>query len=139
MTSKGKCVGHDTLIFIMLYLILLTLWFHKFFFSTTCLWNTYEQLLTWICYCVPIKNKFQPVILTFYFGLVPQFYFLKWNRFLSTFIPVLCEHVTTLTTYYHGKRVLIYKLKDFRSWNFDTKLECTGVMVSKVTILESIH
>ena len=87
----------------------------------------------------PIKNKFQPVILTFYFGLVPQFYFLKWNRFFSTFIPVLCEHVTTLTTYYHGKCVLIYKLKDFRSWNFDTKLECTGVLVSKVTILESIH
>ena len=87
----------------------------------------------------PIKNKFQPVILTFYFGLVPQFYFLKWNRFFSTFIPVLCEHITTLTTYYHGKCVLIYKLKNFRSWNFDTKLECTGVLVSKVTMLESIH
>ena len=39
----------------------------------------------------PIKNKFQPVILTFYFDLVPPFYFLKWNRFFSTFIPVLCE------------------------------------------------
>ena len=25
----------------------------------------------------PIKNKFQPVILTFYFDLVPPFYFLK--------------------------------------------------------------
>ena len=39
----------------------------------------------------PIKNKFQPVILTFYFELVPPFHFIKWNRFFSTFIPVLCE------------------------------------------------
>ena len=39
----------------------------------------------------PIKNKFWPVILTFYFDLVPPFYFLKWNRFFSTFIPVLSE------------------------------------------------
>ena len=38
-----------------------------------------------------IKNKFWPVILTFYFDLVPPFYFLKWNRFFSTFIPVLSE------------------------------------------------
>ena len=39
----------------------------------------------------PIKNKFWPVILTFYFDLVPSFYFLKWNRFFWTFIAVLCE------------------------------------------------
>ena len=39
----------------------------------------------------PIKNKFQPVILTFYFDLVPPFYFLNLNRFFSTFIPVFCE------------------------------------------------
>ena len=39
----------------------------------------------------PIKNKFWPVILTFYFDLVPPFYFLKWNRFFSTIIPVLSE------------------------------------------------
>ena len=38
-----------------------------------------------------IKNKFWPVILTFYFDLIPPFYFLKWNRFFSTFIPVLRE------------------------------------------------
>ena len=31
MASEGKCVGHDTAIFTMLYLILLTLWFHKTF------------------------------------------------------------------------------------------------------------
>ena len=29
----------------------------------------------------PIKNKFWPGILAFYFDLVPPFYFLKWNRF----------------------------------------------------------
>ena len=39
----------------------------------------------------PIKNKFWPVILTFYFDLVPPFYFLKWNCFFSTIIPVLSE------------------------------------------------
>ena len=31
MTSEGRCVGHDTAMFTMLYLILLTLWFHKIF------------------------------------------------------------------------------------------------------------
>ena len=31
------------------------------------------------------------VILAFYFDLVLPFYFLKWNRFFSTFIPVLSE------------------------------------------------
>ena len=39
----------------------------------------------------PIKNRFQQGILTFYFDLVPPFYFPKWNRFFSTFTPVLCE------------------------------------------------
>ena len=38
-----------------------------------------------------IKNKFQRVILNFCIGLVPPLYFLKWNRFFSTFIPVLSE------------------------------------------------
>ena len=59
-------------------------------FSTTYLWSNYEQLLNWICYCVS-KNKFQPVILSFYFDLVLPFYFLKRNRFFSTFRPVPCE------------------------------------------------
>ena len=35
-----------------------------------------------------IKNL---VILAFYFDLIPPFYFLKWNRFFSTLIPVLRE------------------------------------------------
>ena len=39
----------------------------------------------------PIKNKFWPVILTFYFDLVPPFYFLKWNRFFLNFISVTRE------------------------------------------------
>ena len=49
----------------------------------------------------PIKNKFQPVILNFYFDLLPSFYFLKLNRFSSTFIPVLNEsrHVTVYFNY----------------------------------------
>ena len=92
-----------------------------------------------IQYATPVKNKFWPVILTFYFDLVPPFYFLTWNYFFSTFTPVSCEHVTTSSTYYHRKYVLIYKLKDFRWWNFDTQFECTGVLISKVTILRSTH
>ena len=62
----------------------------------------------------PTENKFKPVILTFYFDLDSPLYSLKLNRFFPTFIPVLSDHVTTSTTYYHGKCVLIYKLKDFR-------------------------
>ena len=87
----------------------------------------------------PIKNKIWQVILTFYFDLIPPFYFLKWNRLFSTFTPVLVSHVTTSSTYYHRKCVLIYKLKDFRWWKFDTQLECTEVLISKVTILRSTH
>ena len=60
-----------------------------------------------------MKNKFQPVILAFYFDLGPPFYFLKWNCFFSTFKPVLNEYVTISNTYCHGKCVLSYKLKDF--------------------------
>ena len=85
----------------------------------------------------PIKNKFWLVILTFYFNLVPPFYFLKWNCFFSTFTPVLCESRHYFK--YHGKCVLIYKLKDFRWWSFDTQFECMRVLISKVTILRSIH
>ena len=86
-----------------------------------------------------IKNKFWWVILTFYFDLVPQFYFLKWNFFFSTFTPVLWEHVTTSSTCYHGNCVPIYKLKDFYWRNFDTQFKCMGVLIFKVTILRSTH
>ena len=37
--------------------------------------------------------------MAFCFDLVPPFYFLKWNRLFSTFIPVLSEHVTTSNAY----------------------------------------
>ena len=87
----------------------------------------------------PIKNKFWLVILAFYFDLVPPCYFLKRNRFLSSLTPVLCEYVTISSTYYHGKCVLIYKLKDFRWLNFDTQFESMGVLISKVRILRSTH
>ena len=39
----------------------------------------------------------------------------------------------------NGKCVLIYKLKDFRWWNFDTQFEFTGILISKVTILRSTY
>ena len=87
----------------------------------------------------PIKTMFWPITLTFYFDLVPPFYFLKWNRFFSTFTPVLCESRHYFKYLLPRKCVLIYKLKDFRWWNFDTQFECTGVLISKVTILRSTH
>ena len=37
----------------------------------------------------------------------------KWNRFSQSLYQSSVSHVTTLTTYYHGKCVLIYKLKRF--------------------------
>ena len=87
----------------------------------------------------PVKYKFWPVMLTFYFDLVPPFYFLKWNRFFSTFTPVLREWCHYFKYYYHGKCVLIYKIKDFPWWNFDTQFKCTGVLISNVTIMRSTH
>ena len=41
----------------------------------------------------PIKNKFWFFFFffAFYSDLVPPFYFVKWNRFFSTIIPVLSE------------------------------------------------
>ena len=111
MTSEGRCVGHDTAMFTMLYLILLTLWFHKIFkliFPRQSSWPKtmyaeHWRKLAWATFlgnfpillvqhicgalmnsCLleyatvfPIKNKFQTVILTFYFDLVPPFYFLN--------------------------------------------------------------
>ena len=139
---------YDTAIFTMLYLILLTLWFHKIlkliFPKSSCwpktmyaehwrnlawatsLWNFPILLVQYFCGALmnsclleyatvlPIKNKFWLVILAFYFHLVPPFYFLIYNRFFSTFIPVLRSHVITSTTYYHRKCVLICKLKNSR-------------------------
>ena len=46
--------------------------------------------------------------------------------------PLFQLPITTPRVY-----VLIYKLKDFRWWNFDTQFEGTGVPISKVTILRS--
>ena len=87
----------------------------------------------------PIKNTFQPIIITFYFDLVPPFYFLKWNHFFSTFIPVLCE--SRHYFYYLLLREVCTNLqsKRFPQIKFDTKFECTGVLISKVTILKSTH
>ena len=87
----------------------------------------------------PIKNKFWPVISTFYFDLVPPFYFLKWNRFFSTFIPVLCESHHYFNYLLPREVCANLQIKDFPWWNFDTQLECTGLLISKVTILRSTH
>ena len=88
----------------------------------------------------PIKNKFWPVILTFYFDLVPPiFTFYNEIAFSQPLYQFSVSHVTTSTTYYHGKCVLIYKLKDFCWWNFDTQFECTQVPISKLIKLRSPH
>ena len=76
---QGKmCRGHDTAIFTMLYLILLTLWFHKTFkliFLNQSSWpKTMYGIFSYtfgitIQYATvfPIKNKFWTVILTVFF------------------------------------------------------------------------
>ena len=64
MASEGKCVGHDTAIFTMLYLILLTLWFHKIFkliFPKSSSWSKtmYAEhwgKLAWASKGVPLGN-----------------------------------------------------------------------------------
>ena len=107
MDSEGR--GLDISIYTMLYLSLLTLWFHKTFkliFLKPSSWPKtmyaeHWRKLAWTTYTFSIiiqygnvflvKNKFWLVILTFYFDLVPPFYFLKWNQFFSTFTPVLYE------------------------------------------------
>ena len=149
----------------MLYLILLSLWFHKliclkqspwpktmcaehrrklawanvlgkssYTFSRTILWSTCNSCLLEYDAVSPIKNKFAPVILTFHFDLLRTFYFLKWNRFFSTLYQSSVSQVTVSTTYYHGKCLLIYKLKDLRWCNANTWFECTKVLISKACI-----
>ena len=81
--------------------------------------------------------------MTGYFDFL--FWFSSAILLFSTFTPVSCEHVTTSSTYYHGKYVLIYKLKisadeilihilnvrvsDFQYWE----------VTIEVTILRSTH
>ena len=71
---------------------------------------------------LPIKNNFQPVILILI--LIKFRYYLesilKWNCFFQPLYQSSVSYVTTSTTNWHRKCVLIYKLKDFRYWNFDT-------------------
>ena len=98
----------------MLYLILLTLWFHKIFkliFLKHTSWpktihaehwrkpaciafqgNSAILLAQQFCgavlnmlLCFQSKTSFNQLILTFYFDLVPSFYFQKWNRFILNF------------------------------------------------------
>ena len=122
---QGKmCRGHDTAIFTMLYLILLTLWFHKTFkliFLNQSSWPKtmyaeHWRKLAWatllgnfpkllvqqfnMLLCFQSNIKFVLlfwlfILIYFYFLLLLllllPFYFLKWNHFFSTFIPVFCE------------------------------------------------
>ena len=61
------------------------------------------------------------------------------SLFLNLYTSSLWVCVTTSIIYYHEKCVLIHELKDFCWWNFDTQFECTGVLISKATLLRSIH
>ena len=83
-----------------------------------------------------IKNKFQPVILTFYFDLVPSFYFLKWNRFSSTFIPVLNESRHYFNYLLPREMCTNLQITRFPLMKFWSAIR---VLISKVTILKSIH
>ena len=88
---RGKLSGeHDTAILTMLYLILLMYAEHwRKLAWATFLGNFLVFLVQQFCGALmnsylleyatvfPIKNKFKPVILTFYFDLVSPWYFLK--------------------------------------------------------------
>ena len=106
---RRMCRVHDTAIFAILYLILLTLWFHKnfkliFLNQSSCMYAEYWRKLAWATFlgnfakllvlqfklCFQSKISFDRLF-WLYSNLVPPFYFLKWNRFFSTFIPTLRE------------------------------------------------
>ena len=135
--------GHDTAILTLLYLILLTLWFHQIFkliFPKSSSWpktmyaehwrkmgnfpillvqlfseqSTCEQLLTWICYCVFNQKS----VLIGYFGFL--FWFssvVLFSKMKSLFLNLYTssQWATSLLQLpiNHGKCALIYKLKTF--------------------------
>ena len=83
-------------------------------FGTIIMWSTYEQLLTWICYCVSNQRQ----VLTGYFGFL--FWFscaILLSKMKSLFLNLYTssQWVTSLLQLpiYHGKCALIYKLKRF--------------------------
>ena len=82
--------------------------------STMILWSTYEQLLTWICDCVSNQKQ----VLIGYFGFLFWFsstILLSKMKFLFLNLYTSPQWVTSLLQLpiYHGKCVLIYKLKRF--------------------------
>ena len=83
-------------------------------FSAIILWSIVSSCLLEYATVFPIKNKFYLVMLAFHFDLVPPFYFLNIIAFSQPLYQSSVSHVTTSTSYYHRKCVLICKLKDFR-------------------------
>ena len=103
----------------MLYLILLTLWFHKVFKLIFPKSSPWPKTIWWTLEKTSMGNflgkfsytfsttillrtyeqlltwicslSFKRLFWLLYFDLVPPFYFLKWNRFFSTVILVLSE------------------------------------------------
>ena len=83
-------------------------------FSTIILWSTCEQLLTWICYCVSNQKQ----VLIGYFGFLFWFssaILLSKMKSLLLNLYTSSQWVTALLQLhiYHGKCVLVYKLKRF--------------------------
>ena len=80
----------------------------------------------------------QKYVLTGYFdfllNLVPLFYFLKWNRFFSTFIPGLCESHHYFNDLLPWKVCTNLQIKRFPLMKFWYTI-WMGVLISKVTIL----
>ena len=87
-------------------------------FSVLILRSTNEQRLLEHATVFPIKNKLQPVILTFYFDLLRPFYFLKWNRFFWTFIPVPNESCHYLKYLLPGEAFTSLQTKKFPLMKF---------------------
>ena len=100
-------------------------------FSTTILLRTYEQLLTWIC-----SLSFKRLFWLLYFDLVPPFYFLKWNRFFSTFILVLSESRHYLSYLLPKEVCTNLEIKRFPLMKFWYTICMSRGTDSKVTILK---
>ena len=100
-------------------------------FSTTVLWSTYEQLLTWIFYYVS-----NPVILTFFSS---DIWLSKMKSLFSTFIPVSNGSRHYLNYLLPREVCTSLQIKKFPLMKFWYIFLIYGVLISKVTILKNTH
>ena len=80
----------------------------------------------------PIKNKFELFILA-------PFYFLKWNRFFSTFIPFLRESLNYFNYLLSWEVCTNLQIKGFLLMKLWYTIWMYGVLNSKIAISKSTY